>query len=702
MSRRLGLVFFVVVLTRCPQVEPPPPGPTLLKTTYRALTGISMGAIGASALGLSQPDKVDAVASLGGPIDAAFFQHTLDELLIAGFCSREALEQQLAIDPTGLNDPALMRACKQPQPTLMQWERPNEFNRFYTTLSGSNFNRSQYVRLMTDLLLAYGNFVTENPASHFAPPGVEPERLRRPPPNFCSEPTRVKGVYNAEYNPAGIYDAITFCDGEPPLYFCTTTREVVDFCSDVANIANPLPPSRERAFANQYCQSKGGATLADDKEPLFLLDHQGYRDPCRLATVPQGPLLAFDYNANGRRDYGEPVVNNGHERFDDVGVDGCSDAYEDSKGGCTSTATAGAIDPNHDNYEVDTNASGTERDWAWEHGEPYRDFGLDGVASTKDFGEGNGAFDMTGGMASLFAYDGRSNFRKMSAEARARIAVYGDGGIRDVFNFGLMAKHLIAGVKAFRDTAVGYYRDFSELPGMYDTRTKTFNAWNKAWSRMPRDLMFLYGSDPPSDKNRIDGEGDHVGTPQEALNRFAMVFNWTAQLWPSLPKPPVTSPGAKTITWFDSAKLKAKWEYVVALPPGYDDAANADVRYPVVYMLHGYGMAPAELMQTAVLTDIYVLDPAVQFRPMIFVFPNGRCCWVNEDGRRDCREHDDAGGELSGGLGWSRECNSGTFWINRKGYTPSDATLYGDAMFELFEHVDAKFRTMRPAEVEAR
>ena len=34
----------------------------------------------------------------------------------------------------------------------------------------------------------------------------------------------------------------------------------------------------------------------------------------------QGIILAVDFNGNGRRDYGEPVINNGHERFDDVGA----------------------------------------------------------------------------------------------------------------------------------------------------------------------------------------------------------------------------------------------------------------------------------------------------------------------------------------------------------------------------------------------
>ena len=52
--------------------------------------------------------------------------------------------------------------------------------------------------------------------------------------------------------------------------------------------------------------------------------------------------------------------------------------------------------------------------------------------------------------------------------------------------------------------------------------------------------------------------------------------------------------------------------------------------------------------------------------------------------------------------GWERECKSGTFWINREGYTPADGTRYGDAFFELMDHVDATYRTQPAAEVDAR
>src|SRR5262249_40351296 len=157
----------------------------------------------------------------------------------------------------------------------------------------------------------------------------------------------VKGLKNAEYNRDGSVDAITFCDGEPTTFFCTGTEEIVDFCSDPANIATPLPVSMEAAFAAAFCATKGGATVADPIQyPAIMLQAGGRFDACRQRTAPVLVALAWDFNGNGRRDYGEPLVNNGEERYLDVGVDACDDAHEDGAGGCRQQADPAAVDPN--------------------------------------------------------------------------------------------------------------------------------------------------------------------------------------------------------------------------------------------------------------------------------------------------------------------------------------------------------------------
>lgn len=688
------------------KVDPPPAPLPKLRTTYRVITGVSMGGIGSTSLGLSNPERFDAVAPLGGPLDYAFFSRSMDRFFTGGFCTKAEIEAVLRQDPVKLNDPKAFERCSK-RPATLPNEHSQDFNHWHVTINGGTFDRDSYLEMMTDLSLAYGNFFSENPASAVAPPGVDPEKIRKFAPDFCSNPIKLRSVYNAEYNPDGSYTAITFCDGEPSTYSCRSNRERVDFCSDAANIANPLPVSMESAFADRYCASKGGAELASkasSAQKLAFLDFGGFRDPCRQPTMPQGMILAVDYNGNGRRDYGEPIINNGHERFDDVGADGCADALEDGQGGCGTTPNATAVDPNKDNYDVEKNASGTEQNWVFDSGEPYRDLGLDGVANTNDVGEGNGRFDESGGRQGLKQYDGRTNYKKLDAEGRRRLHVLADGGIRDIFNLGLMAQHLFSAVRdALGVENVGVYRDFAEMPGMAD-RQGRFDPWTKRWAQMPRNLVTVFGKAMPSDQDRVDGEGDHVGTNEQALFRFATVFNWAGSLWPNLPKPPVPAlvNGEQKTAWFPSKALGAKWEYAIALPAGYNDPENAERRYPVVYMLHGYGMEPGSFVPSVLVADTYVASPSLALRPLIYVFPYGRCCYVNAAGQKDCRETDDDKRDIGSQPGWVRECNSGTFWINRKGYTPNDGTKYGDAFFELMDHVDATYRTQPAAEVDAR
>jgi hypothetical protein len=681
-----------------------PPAP--IATTYRAIQGISMGGIGTAALVAQHPERFDAAAPQGGPLDAAFLMRTVDHFHIGGFCSLADLEAILAQDPAALNDPARIAQCAR-RPQTLQYEHSQDFNHWAYTTNGADFDRDEYWHIFADLTLAYGNFLYQNPASPFAPPGVDPSLLSNPSADFCTNPVRLKGFRNAEYNPDGKYDVITFCDGQPLVYYCAQTQEIVDFCSDPANIANPLNAAQAQAFASNYCAAKGGAAVASkDATPLIMLNNAGAFDACRLATSPAVVALAVDLNGNGRRDFGEPVISNAQERFDDVGVDGCPDEYEDGNGGCTTTPNPGAVDPNHDNYDADTNPNGTENDWIWEPGEPFYDYGLDGVPGTGDEGEGNGQFDMCDGRKRLLESDGRTALRGMDATARARLFWLFDGGIRDVFNLGLSAKQGWGFVNGFR--TAGYYRDFTLIPGMQDPYSGDYVPWGGPWKEVPSDLMVFYGKDDPTDQDRINGDGDHVGTTDQAADRVYTMFNWVAARWPSLPKAPVPanptpySQRAQILS-YASTVLGAQRDFGLYVPPGYDDPANQNIRYPVLYMLHGYGMDPSGYISASLIADSYMVDPQVQFMPMIIVFPSGDCCFKNTvTGARDCRELDDNGNPIGNDPNWVRECNRGTFFVNRTGYTASDARAYGDSFFELMDYVDANYRTLPAANVDAR
>ena len=293
----------------CGPTQSNPPPPTKIATTYRVIGGVSMGGIGAAALGLSRPERFDGVATLGGPLDAAYFQRMLDRFVMGGFCTREELEAILASDPVKLNDPAVIDACAKPA-TPMKWEHKNDFNHWHTTNNGGTFDRDSYGHMVSDLTLAYGNLVTENPASPVAPPGVDPERIRHFPADFCTNPTRVPGLKNLEYNPEGKYDAITFCDGEPTLYFCRDTMERVDFCADPANIVAPLPVAQEVAFANADLrdEGRGGAGEQERSHALLAGEHRPRRPVPAAAGAaghPAGVRLQRQRAARLRRAGGE-------------------------------------------------------------------------------------------------------------------------------------------------------------------------------------------------------------------------------------------------------------------------------------------------------------------------------------------------------------------------------------------------------------
>lgn len=707
MKHVLPLILLVVVACGGPKKDEEKP-PTV-RTTYRIVSGASMGAIGTSSLLFERPNEWDGAAMLGGPLDVPLLLRSMDRFHLGSFCTLPELQALSAQNK--LNDPVAVNACSK-RPKTIRFEHSQDFNHWVTTTNGGSFNRDMYIEIFEDLTLSFGNVLYENPDSPFAPPGVDAARLHDKPADFCINPTRVQGLKNLEYNPTGAYAAITFCDGQLPVWFCRNTMEVVDFCSAPANITTPLNSTQAQQFAEAQCAAKGGAQTASKQEqPLLILDNWGKVDACRIARNPMTVALAVDINGNGRRDYGEPIINNGQERYDDVGTDGCADAQEDGQGGCSVTANASG-DPNGDNYDSETNAVGTDGNWIYDSGEPYRDHGLDGIASTGDKGEGNGTFDMSTGRKAAFGRDGRQIFTSMNESQRSRLAMYFDGGLRDVFNLGLMSKQLFGLVSHHAPAQSAGYRAFRDIPNMTN-RQGIFDPMSGNWRTAAKNVLVLYGNEQPTDAERISGEGDHVGDATQAVERFTTMFGWIASRWPELEKPSTkggSGYGDRVLInqWYQSEALKAKRDYALFLPPGYDAPGNENARYPVVYILHGYGMDPTGMAATSLFADPS-MKPATKdatsgpMRPMIMVFPSGRCCQRQfATGVRDCREQNDAKQSIDQLPGWVRECNSGTFYMNSKGYVNGGGINYADAFYELVGEIDSKYRTLGAAEVEIR
>jgi enterochelin esterase-like enzyme len=87
----------------------------------------------------------------------------------------------------------------------------------------------------------------------------------------------------------------------------------------------------------------------------------------------------------------------------------------------------------------------------------------------------------------------------------------------------------------------------------------------------------------------------------------------------------VVSPGTVLPGWITSPALRERREpYLIYLPPGYRDPANAGRRYPALYLLHGAPGQPSDWTDGAhvdLLAEEFIAQR--QIRPLIMVMPEG-------------------------------------------------------------------------------
>jgi hypothetical protein len=659
--------------------------------TFKTLSGISMGAIGAAFLAGTgdHAKELDGIASLGGPLDAAWFLGRLEHMQMGGFCPHEELVRLAETAPERLNDPAAL-PCMKPEKTLA-YELPQDFNHWRFTKNGGTFDRSEYLDLFWDLSLAMGNPLFYNPESPVFPAKeITRENFT---PELCDKPIVLKKFYNKEHNPEGKYDVITFCDGEEPVLYCDDAAKTpVDFC------AGGTP--------EEFCAARGAElkSATNTRNADLYFARMGAYDPCFKHTIPASFELAVDYNGNGRRDYHEPVIANGHERFQDVGKDGCANDREDGKGGCTASGVL--TDANGDDFDPVANPLGLEGNFLRDEGEPYEDHGLDGVADTGDFGEGDKAYTDGPRRKHWLETDFRQKYLRAGSTMPRDLDVYADGGIRDLFNFGFSADVLTSATRGLVPAASGRYTAYEQIPaiggaysdGYYDALKADFLAAG-------RNVFVRYGNETVSEADRRAGDGDHVGTPGQLINRFGTYARWMSAHWEPVLGPPVPIQAVsrrETVTFF-SERLKATTSFDIGLPPGYDAPAYADKRYPVATLGHGYGMDAEGMANLSILIDTYMSHG--DMLPVIYVYPSGRCCFVRADGTSDCREVDENGVELrnrknpDGSPEFQRECKSGSFYVNRQGFGAGDDRAYAEALFEILAYVDAHYRTLAPVTV---
>ncbi len=598
-----------------------------------------MGGGSAARIAFHHPELFDAVGVMGTPFaDVDAFLNMLLTNHLSGFCSYAQLMEVLQRDPAALNDPSALNVwcgvhgntIEGPLalPDSQCFEFRSDFNHFWRGPNagrGDDFERAYMLQIMQDIFTVYGNPLFNNPDNPYLPPGVPLSRVIPPGTpsdqvaqrraELCANPVVLQNFIHA-YNPDGSFPVITFCD-----------------CSQCLG----------------------------DLDPALPLD------------MPMDGLLAVDYNRNGRRDYGEPVIQMAHEPYRDVGADG--------------QPTGEPGDDPTDTFNAFTNIGGQASNLRYDLGEPFDDVGLDGVAGTGDHGEGDGVFSMSPAMARALADSPAHWYRQMDDAMARRLDVWMDAGIRDFINSAQITNHLYAAIKE-RDAQARLYRGFVDLADLAPGEGYVPSSVDFSPASMGRNAYLLYGNpDFCPGVDTAEGDGNHVGPPSQVVDRLLTLFGFVDGRMPGGDRSFINAPSAADdhpdgflahlkLETHASQALGRPQEYGVVLPPGYFYDFNAQKRYPVIYFLHGQGQTVRDLVALGAVfmgymyqsADSAVLDRS-DMQKFILVFADGEC--------------------------HGSECHTGNFYSNFVG-VDGNGPQFEDAFLELMRHIDQTYRTRLP------
>lgn len=592
---------------------------------WNALIGVSMGGNASMSLALRHPDRFDSFADLGGEPGPSMV-YTLNmvrDFLFGGFCTAE---------DEAAGKGAVGTLCPKSSTKADQFEIASDYEHMLTQEGdgvGLTLNRSLYMKGIRDMSRALSNPAMYNIADSYAPPGVDPQFLTRTGADRCANPTVLTNFFDKEFNPDGTLPVITFCDGG----------------------------------------DKPGSN--------------GVFDPTQPQLDPNEVALAVDLNGNGVRDVGEPVISNASEPFDDVGVDGLADVDEPGYDPVTNP------DPNHDDYHWLRNPLGTEGNGDYDDGEPFSDVGLDGVQGTcqaapgvpncYDFGEGNGTWDISPNVSRWYESDLVKQLGGLDDATRRHMSMWFDGGIRDFLNAAVSSNQAIGQAMARYDLPFRVYDNFSTLVQDPEDHDSTYDFTTIDWSSIPKDGFLRYGDPDASDSKISGGDGRHVGTPNQIIYRIETGFAFLNQRWPDGDYDDELDGGQMfPDETFTSPNTGRESPYALFLPPGYDKPENANKTYPVVYVLHGYGQQPSDLIAlSAVIANNMIATAPLEYRiqKFIIVFVDGRCR----------PEHDGVPVPGDGDA-----CERGTFYMD----APKGGTARMEQnLLDLMDHIDQTYRT---------
>ena len=244
-----------------------------------------------------------------------------------------------------------------------------------------------------------------------------------------------------------------------------------------------------------------------------------------------------------------------------------------------------------------------------ELGETFQDVGLDGVAGTGDFGEGNGQFDYDPDRAAWLAEDPLSRLAARSAGDIARQRLYMDVGTEDEFGFARHYDNFVAMLQSKGLTVrveQGFPANCFKVPNLTD-----------------QFVLFRYAAGhigiPGADSITEDLlNGDFCG-PAAIWQRLLTLIGYVNSNFPDgfygpgdifnlrgevietdLPSPALApSPGA-------SPPLQ---HVLVYRPPAF---AQSNKSFPIMYLLGGYGQSPGDFAPLGDLFDFLILAGQVQ------------------------------------------------------------------------------------------
>ena len=647
-QRLMVLAAFLSLFVACSgeEEEEPTQQTQIRHFTNKAIAGVSMGGGASAQLAFSQPDRWDFVGILGAPlVDLPSFARMLRRSWFSGFCSLEYLESLHAagnsldteeafcglytdrVSPNLLPEQTTVPSNWLEAGSDPMWEFTSDYHNWWRGPDGGRggpFPRHSLLGSLEDILKAYSSPLYElNPEIPWAAPGVTREWLAMSTQERCANPIVQQNFYHAEYNPNGEYPVITFCDG-----------------------SHGDPNSSPKVFL---------ARLTPDTP----------------RSTSQAMFLAVDINRNGRRDYGEPMIHNSAERYDDFGTDCIPSDLEDGYDPVTNP------DPAGDDYDPFQNILGTENNYWYDTGETYLDHGIDGVAETGDHGEDSGLFERAPGWENAKQYDPHLLLEQLSSDELARLNIYMDAGVRDFFNTAIHANRFFAHLQAI----VGEEKTstFQDLPSLAKDGEE-FEKFEPDYEKITQYSYVRYGSVNATASEIADGDGNHLGTLAQAIDRAATAFAIVQNGWPHADHEIMANPIGDTrysgSDSYESQTLGVNQQYTYILPPGYHEPENADLRYPVLFLLHGQGQRHADQLVYALFTQSAMVEsssPGVaKWGKFIIICPNGRCA--------------------------SGVCSSGNFWTNFS--SGEQSHKFYDDFYELVDLVDERYRTLEPQDVD--